>query len=45
MRGFIGSPLIVVGKGFELSRNRQVAHGLGRPKQSPCRLQVFLASL
>jgi hypothetical protein len=45
MRSFLGSPLVVVGKGFKLTRNRQVSHGLGSAEQSLCCFQVLLASL
>ena len=34
MRGFLSSPLVVVGKGLKLTRNRSVGHGLGSAKQS-----------
>jgi hypothetical protein len=44
MRGFLGSPLVVVGKGLELTRNGPVGHGLGSAKQSLCCFQVLLAS-
>jgi hypothetical protein len=33
---FSSPPLVVVGKGFKLTRNRSVGHGLGSAKQSPC---------
>jgi hypothetical protein len=36
MRSFLSSPLVVVGKGPKLARNRLVSHGLGSAKQSPC---------
>jgi hypothetical protein len=36
MRSFLGSPLVVVGKGLKLTRNRPVGHGLGSAEQSPC---------
>jgi hypothetical protein len=45
MRSFLGSPLVVVGKGFELTGNRPVGHGLGSAEQSLCRCKVFLGSL
>jgi hypothetical protein len=45
MRSFLGSPLIVVGKGFKLTRNRPVSHGLGSAEQSLGCFQVLLASL
>jgi hypothetical protein len=28
-RGFLSSPLVIVGKGLKLTRNRQVGHALG----------------
>ena len=36
MRGFLSSPLVVVGKGLKLIRNRSVCHGFGSAEQSPC---------
>jgi hypothetical protein len=45
MRGFLGSSLVVLGKGLELTRNRSVGHGLGGAKQSLCCFQVLLPSL
>jgi hypothetical protein len=36
MRGFLSSPLVVVGKGLKLTRNRSVGNGLGSAKQSLC---------
>jgi hypothetical protein len=45
MRSFLGSPLVVVGKGLELTRNRLVGHGLGSVEQRPSYFQLFLASL
>jgi hypothetical protein len=36
MRSFLSSPLVVVGKGLKLTRNRSVGHGLGGAEQSPC---------
>jgi hypothetical protein len=45
MRRLLSSPLVVVGKGLKLTRNRSVGHGLGSAKQSLCRFQVFPASL
>jgi hypothetical protein len=45
MRSFLGSPLVIVGKGLELTRNRPVCHGLGSAKQSLRGSQVLLASL
>jgi hypothetical protein len=45
MRSFLGSPLVVVGKGLKLTRNRSVSHGLGSAEQSLCCFQVLLASL
>jgi hypothetical protein len=36
MRSFLSSPLVVVGKGLKLTRNRSVGHGLGSAEQSPC---------
>ena len=45
MRSFLSSPLVVVGKGLKLPRNGCVGHGLGGAEQSPCCLQIFLASL
>jgi hypothetical protein len=44
MRGLLSSPLVVVGKGLKLTRDRSVGHGLGSAKQSICCFQVFLAS-
>jgi hypothetical protein len=35
MRSFLSSPLVVVGKGLKLTRNRSVGHGLGSAEQSP----------
>jgi hypothetical protein len=32
VRGFLSSPLVAVGKGLELIRNRLVGHGLGSAK-------------
>jgi hypothetical protein len=32
MRGFLSSPLVVVGKGLKLIRNHSVGHGLGSAK-------------
>jgi hypothetical protein len=34
MRSFLSSPLVVVGKGFKLIRNRSVGHGLSSTDQS-----------
>jgi hypothetical protein len=34
MRSFLGSLLVVVGKGLKLTRNRSVGHGLGSAEQS-----------
>jgi hypothetical protein len=45
MRSFLSSPLVVVGKGLKLTRNRSASHRLGSVEQSPCCLQIFLASL
>jgi hypothetical protein len=45
MRSFLGSPLVVVGKVLELTRNRSVCHGLGSAEQSLRCFQVLLASL
>jgi hypothetical protein len=45
MRSFLSSPLVVVGKGHKLTRNRSVGHGFGSAEQSLCCLQIFLASL
>jgi hypothetical protein len=42
---FLSSPLAVVGKGFELTRNRPIGHGLGNAKCRLCSFQVFPASL
>jgi hypothetical protein len=36
MRSFLSSPLVVVGKGIKLIRNRSVGHGLGSTEQSLC---------
>jgi hypothetical protein len=36
MRSFLSSPLVVVGKGLKLARDRSVGHGLGSAEQSPC---------
>jgi hypothetical protein len=36
MRGFLCSPLEIVGKGLKLTRNRSVGHGLGSAKQNLC---------
>jgi len=44
MRSSLSSPLEVVGKGLELTRNRSVGHGLSSPQQSLCCFQIFLAS-
>ena len=43
-RSLLGSALVVVGKGLELSRNDLVGHGLGCAEQSLCCLQILLAS-
>jgi hypothetical protein len=45
MRSFFSSPLVVIGKGLELTRNRSVCHGLGSAEQSLRCFQVLLASL
>jgi hypothetical protein len=45
MRGFLSTPLVVVGKGLKLTLNRPVGHGLSGAEQSLCCFQVFLASL
>jgi hypothetical protein len=45
MRSFLGSLLVIVGKGLKLTRYRWVSHGLGRAEQSLCRFSVLLASL
>jgi hypothetical protein len=45
MRSFLGSPLVVVGKGLKLTRNRQVSHGLGSAEQRLRCFQVLLAPL
>jgi hypothetical protein len=45
MRSLLSSPLVVVGKGVKLTRNRSVGHILGSAEQSPCCFQIFLASL
>jgi hypothetical protein len=45
MRSFLGSLLVIVGKGLKLTRYRRVSHGLGSAEQSLCRFQVLLASL
>jgi hypothetical protein len=45
MRSSLSSPLAVVGKGLELTRNRSIRHGLNSAEHSPCCFQVFLASL
>jgi hypothetical protein len=45
MPGFLSSPLVVVGKGLELTRNRLVGHGLGSAEQRPSCFQILLASL
>jgi hypothetical protein len=34
MRGFLGSPLVVVRKGLKLIRNRSVGHGSGDAEKS-----------
>jgi hypothetical protein len=36
MRGFLSSPLVVVGKCLKLTRNRSVGHGSGSAEQSLC---------
>ena len=36
MRSFLGSLLVVVGKGLKLTRNHSVGHGLGSAKQNLC---------
>jgi hypothetical protein len=36
VRSFLSSPLVVVGKGLKLTRNRSVGHGLGSAEQSLC---------
>src|SRR5215813_13228210 len=45
LRGLLGSPLVVVGEGFELTCNHTVGHALGGAKQGLCCLQIFPASL
>jgi hypothetical protein len=45
MRSFLSSPLVVVGKGLKLTRNRSVCHGFGSAEQSPCCLNKRFASL
>jgi hypothetical protein len=36
MRRFFSLPLVVIGKGLKLARNRSVSHGFGSAKQSSC---------
>jgi hypothetical protein len=36
MRSFLGSLLVVIGKGLKLTRNRSVGHSLGSAEQSLC---------
>jgi hypothetical protein len=36
----LSSPLVVVGKGLELTRNRLIGHGLGSAEQRPCCFRV-----
>jgi len=36
VRSFLSSPLVVVGKGLKLTRNRSVGHGFGSAEQSLC---------
>src|ERR1700730_4105157 len=43
VRGFLSSPLIVLGKRLKLTRNVLVRHCLGRPEYGPCRVQIFFA--
>jgi hypothetical protein len=45
MGSFLGSPLVIVGKGLKLTRNRSVCHGFGSAEQSPCCLNKRFASL
>jgi hypothetical protein len=45
MRSFLGSLLVVVGKGLKPTRNRSISHGFGSAEQSLCCFQVFVASL
>src|SRR3954452_18852279 len=44
-RRVLSSPLVVVGKGLEVTRNRPVGHGLGSAEQGLCCFRVFLPSL
>jgi hypothetical protein len=37
MRSFLGSLLVIVGKGLKLTRYRWVSHRLGSAEQSLCR--------
>jgi hypothetical protein len=36
MRGFFGSPLVVLGKSPKLTCNCSIGHGLGSADQGPC---------
>jgi hypothetical protein len=45
MRGFQGSPLVVVRKGLKLIRNRLVGHSSGDAQKSLRCLQILFASL
>jgi hypothetical protein len=44
-RRLLSSPLVVLGKKLELSRNHLVGHGSGSAKQRPRCLQILLAAL
>jgi hypothetical protein len=44
VRRFLGSPLIVVGKGLKLKRNSSVGHSFGSAEQSLGCFQIFSAS-
>jgi hypothetical protein len=45
MRSLLGSSLVVVGKGLELTCDCLIGHALGGAEQGLSRSQVFLASL
>jgi hypothetical protein len=45
LRSLQSSPLVIVSKSLELTRNCLIGHGLGCAEQRPCCFQIFLASL
>jgi hypothetical protein len=44
VRGFFSSPLVVLGKRLELTRNPSVSHVLGSAEQGPRGFEVLLAN-